>query len=89
VNGNAGENPAQKGNTQIQHNQEMTTLGKRWQAARPRLTVAALANDAALEDATMQLVYDTERVTEDVCGAPTGEDAALLRIAASPDSVNQ
>jgi hypothetical protein len=42
-----------------------------------------------LEKATMQLVYDTEQVTARVCGEPTGEDAALLRIAASPDSVDQ
>jgi hypothetical protein len=34
-------------------------------------------------------VYDTEQVTVRVCGEPTGEDAALLRIAASPDSVDQ
>ncbi len=37
----------------------------------------------------MQLVYDTELATVQVCGEPTGEDAALLRIAASPDSVEQ
>jgi hypothetical protein len=53
------------------------------------LTVAVLANDPQLEQATMQLVYDTEQVTEHVCGEPTGEDAALLRIAASPESVDQ
>jgi tetratricopeptide (TPR) repeat protein len=90
ANGSAGQNnPPQKGNVQIQMNQEMATLGNRWQAARPRLTVAALADDAQLEQATMQLVYDTEQVTEHACGEPTGEDAALLRIAASPESVNQ
>jgi tetratricopeptide (TPR) repeat protein len=90
ANGNAGQNNTpQNGNVQIQNNQAMTALGNRWQAARPRLTVAALANDAQLEQATMQLVYDTEQMTERVCGEPSGEDAALLRIAASPDTVNQ
>jgi tetratricopeptide (TPR) repeat protein len=90
ANGNAGQNNTpQNGNVQIQNNQAMTALGNRWQAARPRLTVAALANDAQLEQATMQLVYDTEQITERVCGEPSGEDAALLRIAASPDTVNQ
>jgi hypothetical protein len=90
ANGNAGQNNTpQNGNVQIQNNQAMTELGNRWQAARPRLTVAALANDAQLEQATMQLVYDTEQMTERVCGEPSGEDAALLRIAASPDTVNQ
>jgi tetratricopeptide (TPR) repeat protein len=89
VNGNAGATAAQNGSTQIQNNQDMSALGNRWQAARPRLTIAALANDAQLEDAAMQLVYDTEQVTERVCGAPAGEDAALLRIASSRESVNQ
>jgi hypothetical protein len=37
----------------------------------------------------MQLAYDTEQVTAEVCGEPTGEDAALLRIAASPDSIDR
>ncbi|HEX6772117.1 MAG TPA: tetratricopeptide repeat protein [Acidobacteriaceae bacterium] len=89
ANGNAGETPAQNGATQIQNNQEMTALGNRWNAAPPRLTTAALANDANLEAATMQLVYDTEQVTAHVCGEPGGDDAALLRIATSPESVNQ
>jgi tetratricopeptide (TPR) repeat protein len=90
VNGNAGQNSTpQDGNTQIRNSQDMTALGNRWQASRPRLTVAALAGDGQLEQAVMQLVYDTEQVTEHVCGEPTGEDAALLRIAASPDTVNQ
>jgi phosphoheptose isomerase len=67
----------------------MTALGNRWQSARPRLTVVALVDNAELEQATMQLVYDTEQVTARACGEPTGEDEALLRIAASPDSVDQ
>jgi hypothetical protein len=37
----------------------------------------------------MQLVYDTEQLTAQVCGEPTGEDAALLRIAQSPDSIDR
>ena len=67
----------------------MEALGNRWQAARPRLTVAALANNPQLEANTMQLIYDTEQVTEHVCGEPAGEDAALLRIAGSPNSIDQ
>lgn len=90
ANGNAGRNQApQNGSTQIQNNEQMAALGNRWQNARPRLTVTALVDSAQLEKSTMQLVYDTEQVTAQVCGEPTGEDAALLRIAASPDSVDQ
>jgi tetratricopeptide (TPR) repeat protein len=90
ANGTSGQsNAPQNGRTQIDNNNQMTALGNRWQSARPQLTVAALVDSAQLEQATMQLVYDTEQVTARMCGEPTGEDAALLRIAASPDTVDQ
>jgi tetratricopeptide (TPR) repeat protein len=90
ANGNAGQSDAPlNGTAQVQNSEQMTALGNRWESARPRLTVAALVDSEQLEKATMQLVYDTEQVTARVCGEPTGEDAALLRIAASPDSVDQ
>jgi tetratricopeptide (TPR) repeat protein len=90
ANGNAGQSDAPlNGTAQVQNSEQMTALGSRWESARPRLTVAALVDSEQLEKATMQLVYDTEQVTARVCGEPTGEDAALLRIAASPDSVDQ
>jgi tetratricopeptide (TPR) repeat protein len=90
ANGTAGQNNTPKhGSTQIQNNEDMAALGTHWQNARPRLTVAALVDSAQLEQATMQLVFDTEQVTEQVCGEPTNDDAALLRIAASPESVEQ
>jgi tetratricopeptide (TPR) repeat protein len=89
-NGTAGKiNTPQTGRAQIESNDAMTALGNRWRSARPRLTVAGLADSAQLEQATMQLVYDTEQLTERVCGEPTGEDAALLRIASSPETVDQ
>ena len=90
ANGNAGQSQTpQNGSAQIQNNDAMTSLGNRWQNSKLRLTVAALVDSAQLEKTTMQLVYDTEQVTAQVCGEPTGEDAALLRIAVSPDSVDQ
>ncbi len=67
----------------------MAALAQRWQDARPHLAVADMTDNAQLEQAAMQLVYDTEQVTEQVCGEPTGVNAALLRIASSPDSINQ
>ena len=90
ANGNAGQsNAPQNGNAQIQNNDQMTALGNRWQSSKAGLTVAALVDSEPMEKVTMQLVYDTEQVTEQVCGEPTGEDAVLLRIAASPDSIDQ
>ena len=90
ANGNAGQSQSPRtGSTQIKNSDEMATLANRWQKWKTKLTAAALADNTQLEKTTMQLVYDTEQVTEQVCGEPTGENAALLRIAASPDSVDQ
>ena len=90
ANGTAGDTTTpQNGSTQIQNNQQMAALGNRWESMRPKLTVAALADDPQLEQATMQLIYDTEQVTAQVCGEPAGENAALLRIAQSPDSIDR
>ena len=90
ANGTAGHTTTpQNGSKQIQNNEQMASLGNRWQTMRPKLTVAALADDGQLEQNTMQLVYDTEQLTAQVCGEPTGEDAALLRIAQSPDSIDR
>jgi tetratricopeptide (TPR) repeat protein len=90
ANGTAGHTTTpQNGSKQIQNNEQMASLGNRWQSMRPKLTTAVLADDAQLEQATMQLVYDTEQLTAQVCGEPTGEDAALLRIAQSPDSIDR
>jgi hypothetical protein len=89
ANGLAGKNTTpQNGSTQIQNNEQMTALGDRWQSMQRKLTLAALADDPQLEQAAMRLVYDTEQLTAQVCGEPTGENAALLRIAAAPDSIN-
>jgi hypothetical protein len=35
----------------------------------------------------MNLVYDTEMQTSQICGAPTGDDALLLILAKSPRAV--
>jgi hypothetical protein len=42
-----------------------------------------LLNDPAAQDATMQLVFDTELQTNRVCGEPSGDDALLLLLAQS------
>lgn len=67
----------------------LTDLTTRWQHLPPKLTISQLARDPQLEQTTMQLVYDTEKVTSQVCGAPTGDDALLLKIAQAPAAVEQ
>lgn len=68
---------------------EMANLQSQWQQIPANLTVRALEQDPQLEQTTMSLVYDTELQTAQVCGAPTGDDALLLKIAQAPLAVLQ
>jgi tetratricopeptide (TPR) repeat protein len=61
----------------------------RWAQVPARLPVAELEQQPDLEQSILQLVYDTETVTAQVCGSPTGDDALLLRIARNPGAVEQ
>jgi tetratricopeptide (TPR) repeat protein len=67
-----------------------SALAARWQQLQPSATLARrLEGDPLLLDGTLQLVYQTERVTAQLCGPPTGEDALLLKIAQAPDQIDQ
>lgn len=61
----------------------------RWGQIPTRLTALQLEQQPELVQSILQLVYDTETVTAQACGAPTGDDALLLRIARNPAAVEQ
>ena len=67
----------------------MASLAARWDMERPHLSLRDLEENPLFEQAVMQLVYETAQVTSRACGEPAGDDAALLRIATSPDTVEQ
>jgi tetratricopeptide (TPR) repeat protein len=62
----------------------LQSLGARWTSGEASLGRAALLKDAGAQDATMQLIFDTEVQTNQICGAPSGDDALLLLLARSP-----
>jgi Flp pilus assembly protein TadD len=64
-------------------------LVDRWQKVPSKVTLAELAKDPELAETQIQLIYDTEFVTQQVCGAPTGDDALLLKIAQAPNQVEE
>lgn len=64
-------------------------IAGRWQTVPAKLTARGLEIDPELEQTLMTLVYDTEKVTAQSCGKPTGEDALLLQIAQAPWAVEQ
>ena len=64
-------------------------VAARWKELPPRLTVADLEKDPALAKSQTDLIYDTELVTQQVCGEPGGDDALLLKIAQAPNQVEE
>jgi tetratricopeptide (TPR) repeat protein len=62
----------------------LQSLGARWTSGDASLSRAALLTDQASQEATIQLVFDTEVQTNQICGAPSGDDALLLLLARSP-----
>ena len=67
----------------------LAELQNQWQQVPVRLSIRALEENPQLEQTTMNLVYETEEQTAQVCGAPTGDDALLLKIAQAPLAVQQ
>jgi tetratricopeptide (TPR) repeat protein len=68
---------------------KLAGLVSRWDQLPPELTLSQLEQQPDLEQAIAQLVWDTEAVTAQVCGAPTGDDSLVLRIAHNPAGVEQ
>jgi len=64
-------------------------LDKRWADDNPKSIKASLLRDSSRQQTEIALAYDTERVTSEPCGAPTGDDALVLLIAKSPTTVGQ
>jgi Flp pilus assembly protein TadD len=64
-------------------------LNARWASDDLDHSRAKLLQSAARQDAAVQLIYDTELQTSRICGAPGGDDALLLLLAKSPDTVER
>ena len=67
----------------------LQALAERWQQLPAKLTAATLTNDPDLAQTQIQLIYDTEITTRQVCGPPTGDDELLLKIAQAPNRVEE
>jgi tetratricopeptide (TPR) repeat protein len=68
----------------------VAALNAEWKTAtgNGRINRPALLQSADAQDAWTQLVYQTEQETAKVCGAPTGDDALLLRLAKGATGMN-
>jgi tetratricopeptide (TPR) repeat protein len=61
----------------------LQALGAQWIGKEASINRIALLNNFREEAAVVKLVYDTELQTNQICGAPTGDDALLLLLAQS------
>lgn len=76
-------------NTKTTAPPELQTLASQWEQLPTKLGRMQLEQDPQLEQTIMQLVYQTEQVTSRQCGAPTGNDGLLLKMAEGPETVEQ
>lgn len=67
----------------------LQTLANQWQQLPRNIRLFQLEENPELEGTIMQLAYQTEQVTSQQCGMPTGNDALLLMIARNPVTVEQ
>ena len=67
----------------------LQVLSSAWTGDLPKASSNTLLHDPDTADATLKLIYDTELQTSQVCGAPTGDDALLLLLAQSPNSLEE
>ena len=68
---------------------QLAALAARWKQEPLKITLSNLENDPDLFQSELQLIYDTEKVTAQVCGPPNGDNALLLKIAEAPNAVEQ
>ncbi len=67
----------------------LQVLSAAWAGNLGDATGKTLLHDPDAADATIKLIFDTEVQTDQVCGPPTGDDALLLRMAQSPNSLEE
>jgi Tfp pilus assembly protein PilF len=60
-------------------------LKLRWTSSDALGRRSVLRRSLGDQDAALQLIYDTERQTGQICGAPTGDDALLLLLGKSSE----
>jgi Flp pilus assembly protein TadD len=67
----------------------LQALTARWKQLPAKLKLRELEENSDLAQTQIQLIYDTELLTQQICGAPAGDDALLLKIAQSPNQVEE
>jgi len=63
---------------------KLQSLNARWAGPEATSNSTTLLRDPARQDEALQLAFDTERMMLSNCGAATGDDALLLRLAEPP-----
>jgi tetratricopeptide (TPR) repeat protein len=67
----------------------LQALTERWKQSPAKISPRQLEHDPDLAQTQIQLIYDTELITQQTCGAPAGDDALLLKIAEAPNQVEE
>lgn len=68
---------------------KLAPIVSQWNQIPSELSISQLDQQPDLENSILRLAWDTETTAAQICGAPTGDDALLLRIAQNPGAVDQ
>ena len=64
-------------------------LKSRWAKEPASITAPDLEKHPELARTEIQLIYDTEKISQQVCGPASGDNELLLRIAMAPNAVEE
>jgi tetratricopeptide (TPR) repeat protein len=67
----------------------LSSLQARWTAAKPDLARLHSPGETDLPDSTMDVVFQIEKKTRDICGQPQGLDLALLLISEKREAASR
>jgi tetratricopeptide (TPR) repeat protein len=68
---------------------DLTALWSRWQSARPQLHQLNSPSNVDLPDTLMDIVFQIERQTSQMCGPPAGVDLALLLLSRDRETIDE
>ena len=68
---------------------DLPLLHQRWQALRSSVRHIDYPNSADVRDSAMDMVFDVEQKTQELCGPPSGIDQALLLLSQNPSGADR
>jgi tetratricopeptide (TPR) repeat protein len=67
----------------------LTSLYQRWLALKPKVAALRMDSGNTVRDSALDITFEIEQQTANVCGTPTGADLALLLLSQNPTGASR